>query len=161
MAILTPKCIHCKSSENVIPDPNYPSNGLITFYICTKCDNSLVVKEVNKMPICPACKTSVNVGPSNIESATGLDHWICFPCPCSTYGKCYFSSKKETKKMQYMILRNPETYNNSAPKKFFETLEQATEVAKKMAREHRDTFYVIKLVKKVSINEVPVIVEDL
>lgn len=113
------------------------------------------------MPICPACKTSVNVGPSNTELATGLDHWICFPCPYSVYGKCYFSSKKETKKMQYMILRNPKTYENSAPKKFFDTLEQATEVAKKMAIEHGDTFYVIKLIKKVSLPEVIVSVEDL
>lgn len=114
------------------------------------------------MPTCPACATSVNVGPQSVQGSNYLDFWICYPCrEAKLTARTYFSSKRETNKMQYMILRNPETYQNSAPKKFFETLEQATEVAKKMAREHRDIFYVIKLVKKVSINEVPVIVEDL
>ena len=155
--------LQCPNCQRLNTYKIWFGNKLAAFYRCSYCRDVCLVKEkeVNKMPTCPACKTSVNVGPSNIESATSLDHWICFPCPYSVYGKCYFSSKKETKKMQYMILRNPKTYENSAPKKFFDTLEQATEVAKKMAIEHRDTFYVIKLIKKVSLPEVVVSVEDL
>jgi len=72
-----------------------------------------------------------------------------------------FAVKMGESMNQYMILRNPETYNNSAPKKFFSSLGEATAVAKKMTIEHRDTFYVIKLVKKVSLPEILVNVEDL
>jgi len=108
------------------------------------------------VPTCPSCKNCYNVQQSSISSGGLLINWICVRC------NVLFVTKPEWKKMnQYMILRNPETYNNSAPKKFFSSLEEATTVAKKMALEHRDTFYVIKLVRKVSINEVPITVEDL
>jgi len=114
-----------------------------------------------EVPVCPACKKSIHVRSQDPPSNLYTNSWVCYPCPCSVTIWTYFSTRKEAKKMLYMILRNPKTYENSAPKKFFDTLEQATEVAKKMAIEHGDTFYVIKLIKKVSLPEVIVSVEDL
>ena len=105
------------------------------------------------MPSCPRCCTGSGIRQSNISSAGLFSHWVCIYCNTTFVEKF--------NKMQFMILRNPETTVNSAPKKFFDTEEQALTVAKKMAREYKDTFYVIKLIKKVSINEIPVIVEDL
>lgn len=108
------------------------------------------------VPSCPSCKNCYNVQQSNIPSGGLFINWTCIKC------NVLFATKPEWKIMtQYMILRNPETYNNSTPKKFFDTLEQATTVAKKMAIEHRDTFYVIKLVRKVSLPEIVLNVEDL
>lgn len=109
-----------------------------------------------EVPSCPRCETNLHVRCMQDIGTTGIvSYWACNFCGST------FCRKEKIKKMQYMILRNPKTYENSAPKRFFDTLEQATEVAKKMAIEHRDTFYVIKLIKKVSLPEVIVSVEDL